>query len=140
MLILLALAVALVAGTVAITTRGEPGVRSHAVVTPPTMSFPPSHTTTSPEYRAGRAAGRGVRRQAKPTAVLLGPAGAAALAGALTRYCRHGTAIITDGDWTCGAAPIDMDRACVFLYDDGAWAGMLNDDDPRTWRCYRDVS
>ena len=26
------------------------------------------------------------------------------------------------------------------LYDDDAWAGMLNDDDPRSWRYYRDVS
>jgi hypothetical protein len=139
LLILLAIVVAVVAGTVTATARWSPDARPRAAVTPPAASVPPPVTVT-PSFRSGLAAARAVPRGAKATAVLLGPDGAEALASALTTFCRDGTAVVIDGDWTCGGAPIDMDEACACLYDDDAWAGMLNDDDPRSWRCYRDVS
>ena len=109
------------------------------MVTAPTVSAPPPVTVTPP-FGSGLSAARAVPQGMKATAVLLGPEGAEALTSALTEFCRDGTAAVTDGDWTCGGAPIDMDKACVCLYDDDAWAGMLDDNDPRSWRCYRDVS
>jgi hypothetical protein len=30
--------------------------------------------------------------------------------------------------------------ACRWLYGPDAWAGMLDDNDQQTWRCYRDPS
>ena len=127
--------VAVVAGTFIVTARWSPHATPRAAVTPPTASV-----TATPSFRSGLPTARGVPRAVKATAVLLGPDGAEALASALSGFCRDGTAVVSDGDWTCGGAPIDMDKACVSLYDDDAWAGMLNDDDPRSWRCYRDVS
>lgn len=80
------------------------------------------------------------------TPVLLGPL----TRGRLTSYCRttHGpgmTAALDDGDWTCwppdaGRGLIDMDAVCRWRYGDDGWAGMTDDDDPTTWRCYRDPS
>jgi hypothetical protein len=137
-LILLAIVVAVVAGTVTATARWSTDVAPPAVVAPPTVSVPPPATVT-PSFRSGLPSAHGVPQRAA-TAVLLGPGGTEALASALTEFCGDGTAVVTDGDWTCGGAPIDMDKACVSLYDDEAWAGMLDDDDPRSWRCYRDVS
>jgi hypothetical protein len=29
-------------------------------------------------------------------------------------------------------------RVCRWRYGDAGWAGMTNDSDPTTWRCYRD--
>jgi hypothetical protein len=68
----------------------------------------------------------------------------------LTAYCRttygpHITAALSDDDWTCwpphtGRGLIDMDAVCRWRYGDDGWAGMTNDDDPTTWRCYRDPS
>jgi hypothetical protein len=139
LLILLAIVVAVVAGTVTATARWSADVTPPAVVTPPTVTVSPSPTVT-PSHRSGLSAAHGVPQRAKATAVLLGPDSAEALASTLTEFCRDGIAVVTDGDWTCGGAPIDMDKACACLYDDDAWAGMLNDDDPRSWRCYRDVS
>jgi len=130
--------VAVVAGTVIVTARWSPHATPLTAATP-AVSVPPPVTAT-PSSRSGLPTARGLPRAVKATAVLLGPDGAGALASALTTLCPDGTATITDGDWTCGGAPIDMDQACVSLYDDDAWAGMLNDDDPRSWRCYRDVS
>jgi hypothetical protein len=138
LLILLAIVVAVVAATFTVTSRWSLDDRPRAVVTRPTVSASPPVTVT-PSFRSGLSAVRGVP-QAVATAVLLGPDSAEALASALTAFCRDGPAVVTEGDWTCGGAPIDMDQACVCLYDDDAWAGMLNDDDPRSWRCYRDVS
>jgi hypothetical protein len=55
------------------------------------------------------------------------------------------TAALDDGDWTCwppdaGRGLIDMDAVCRWRYGDDGWAGMTDDDDPTTWRCYRDPS
>jgi hypothetical protein len=138
LVILLAIVVVVVAGTFAVTARWSPDVTPRTAATPPTVSVPPPGAAT-PSFRAAVPTARGVPHGVA-TAVLLGPDGAEALASALTTFCRDGTAVVTDGDWTCGGAPIDMDQACVRLYDDDAWAGMLNDDDPQSWRCYRDVS
>lgn len=70
--------------------------------------------------------------------------------GRLTSYCRatYGpgiTAALDDGDWTCrppgaGRGLIDMDAVCRWRYGDDGWAGMIDNDDPTTWRCYRDPS
>jgi hypothetical protein len=78
--------------------------------------------------------------------VLLGPLTGERLAA----YCRahYGPAITaasTDDGWTCwppdsGRGLIDMDAACRWRYGDAGWAGMTNDDNPNTWRCYRDPS
>ena len=135
----MAIVVAVVATTFTVTSRWSLNDRPRAVVTPPTVSVLPPVTVT-PSFRSGLSAVRGVPQAVKATAVLLGPDSAEALASALTAFCRDGTAVVVDGDWTCGGAPIDMDQACVCLYNDDAWAGMLNDDDPQSWRCYRDVS
>jgi hypothetical protein len=68
----------------------------------------------------------------------------------LTSYCRttYGadiTAALSDDGWTCwppdtGRGLIDMDAVCQWRYGDDGWAGMINDSDPTTWRCYRDPS
>lgn len=70
--------------------------------------------------------------------------------GRLTAYCRttYGpdiTAALTDDGWLCwppdtGRGLIDMDAVCRWRYGDDGWAGMTNDNDPATWRCYRDPS
>jgi hypothetical protein len=88
------------------------------------------------------------RQQAKArTPELLGPAH---LAASLTAYCRARVrAAISAGPgsdtWVCervAARPylISMNVACSWLYGPDAWAGMLDDNDPQTWRCYRDPS
>ena len=68
----------------------------------------------------------------------------------LTSYCRatYGAAITaasTDDGWICwppdtGRGLIDMDAVCRSRYGDDGWAGMTDDKDPTTWRCYRDPS
>jgi hypothetical protein len=68
----------------------------------------------------------------------------------LTSYCRttYGvgiTAALSDDGWTCwppdtGRGLIDMDAVCRWRYGDDGWAGMTDDNDPTTWRCYRDPS
>jgi hypothetical protein len=166
LLILFAIVAAVVAGTLVMTARWSPGVTPRSAATSPTVSIPATATGT-PSFRSGLSAARGAPSAgrpsagppaptpspkpsspkpsgpqpaaAEPTAVLLGPEGAVALAAILTDYCGA-RAVVVEGDWTCKGKPIDMDKACVFRYDEDAWAGMLNDDDPRTWRCYRDVS
>jgi hypothetical protein len=68
----------------------------------------------------------------------------------LTSYCRttYGpdiTAALSDDGWMCwppdtGRGLIDMDAVCRWRYGDDGWAGMTDDSDPTTWRCYRDPS
>jgi hypothetical protein len=68
----------------------------------------------------------------------------------LTSYCRttYGadiTAALSDDGWMCwppdtGRGLIDMDAVCQWRYGDDGWAGMTDDSDPTTWRCYRDPS
>ena len=68
----------------------------------------------------------------------------------LIAYCRttYGPAITaasTDDGWTCwppdtGRGLIDMDAVCRWRYGEDGWAGMTDDNDPSTWRCYRDPS
>jgi hypothetical protein len=68
----------------------------------------------------------------------------------LTSYCRstYGpdiTAALADDSWSCwppdtGRGLIDMDAVCRWRFGDDGWAGMTNDNDPATWRCYRDPS
>jgi hypothetical protein len=60
-----------------------------------------------------------------------------------TRYGPAITAALIDDGWTCwppdtGRGLIDMDAACRWRYGEAGWAGMTNDDNPDTWRCYRD--
>ena len=68
----------------------------------------------------------------------------------LRSYCRaafgHGiSAALSDDGWMCwppdtGRGLIDMDAVCRWRYGDDGWAGMIDDADPATWRCYRDPS
>jgi hypothetical protein len=70
--------------------------------------------------------------------------------GRLTAYCRatYGPAVTAasiDGEWRCGPPDtgrglIDMDAVCRWRYGEDGWAGMTDDNDPRTWRCSRDPS
>ena len=91
-------------------------------------------------------------RQGVPHAVMLRTP---VLLGLLTRgrlsaYCRstYGpgiTAALDDAGWKCwppgtGRGLIDMDAVCRWRYGEDGWAGMTDDDDPTTWRCYRDPS
>ena len=76
--------------------------------------------------------------------------GPAELGASLTAYCLdrvNGAVGAKPGSdtWVCvrGTAvpyPIDMNVACAWLDGPDAWAGMLDDNDPQTWRCYRDAS
>jgi hypothetical protein len=109
----------------------------------PKVSIPPPSTAapTEPPQRFERQ-----RAKARPP-VLLGPTD---LATALVGYCKDkvgpgGAATTTADGWRCSRTiasphPIDMDAACRFFYGEDAWAGMLDDNDPQTWRCYRDPS
>jgi hypothetical protein len=109
----------------------------------PTVSNPPP-----PTRRPAQPAPRGERRRSKVRPpVLLGPRH---LAASLSAYCTDtvsGTtgARPTDDGWACNRLfvsdrAINMNAACRWLYGTEAWAGMLNDDDQQTWRCYRDPS
>jgi hypothetical protein len=104
----------------------------------PTIAIPAPSTGNPPT----RAPERAQRQRAKPRPpVLLGPA---SLTLSLTAFCQatvSDTTVATPtGDgWTCDGS-IDMDAACRWLYDDNAWAGMLDDNDQQTWRCYQDPS
>jgi hypothetical protein len=109
----------------------------------PTISIAPPPTAVP----AARSPQRVERRAAKARPpVLLGPR---RLPTAMFAYCEaSGTgstgASAAPDSWQCDRASIsrmiDMDAACQWLYDADAWAGMLDDDDPQTWRCYRDAS
>ena len=116
---------------------GTPVARTHLPtisITPP----PPAERHTLSRYRAVRQAAK-----ARPP-VLLGPR---RLSISMISYCEAATtrstgASPTADGWRCDrpTAPqmIDMDAACRWLFDENAWAGMLDDDDAQTWRCYRD--
>ena len=89
---------------------------------------------------------RAERRQATVRPVLLGPKN---LSGSLTAYCKDTVsaatrARVTPDGWQCGrlvaSRSIGMNAACRWLYHADAWAGMLDDDDQQSWRCYRDPS
>jgi hypothetical protein len=110
----------------------------------PNSSPGPSHVVS---------VGRAVRQVPRPrpttpspsaTPVLLGPAD---LQSALTTYCQTAYGQLTmafagaDG-WECAqffnrARPIDMNAACRSLYGSSTWADLLDDNDQRSWRCYR---
>ena len=70
--------------------------------------------------------------------------------GRLTTYCRalrgsSNVAVVTDDGWACrpvanGRGLLSMNAVCRWFYGDSAWAGMIDDNDPDTWRCYRDPS
>jgi hypothetical protein len=93
-----------------------------------------------------------VPRQGVPHAVALRSPVLLGLLGhaRLTSYCRTTfgagiTAALSDDDWMCwppdtGRGLIDMDAVCRWRYGDDGWAGMTDDSDPTTWRCYRDPS
>jgi hypothetical protein len=156
-----AIAVLLVVDAALLAVRlGQGNDDTHgAVLALPTITIPaPSTAGTHPAR--GPAADRAQRRVARPrtpppsprpsaspsaTPVLLGPQD---LRRALTSYCRHtdgrrAAAFATADGWVCArlfARPraISMDAACRHLYGDAAWAGMLDDNDELSWRCYRD--
>jgi hypothetical protein len=93
----------------------------------------------------GAKTGVGQTAKVRPP-IYLGPLGGTQL----TWYCRAhaGTArgrvgaVVTDDGWACGAAgkPLGMNAVCRWWYGNAAWAGMIDDNDPDTWRCYRDPS
>jgi hypothetical protein len=118
------------------------GATPAAVVPLPVINVPPATTAPAP---ATRGADRQLARTRPP--VLLGPAD---LGASLTAYCLdrvYGAVSAGPGSdtWVCvrdaaGPYPIAMNVACAWLYGADAWAGMLDDDNPQTWRCYRDAS
>jgi hypothetical protein len=103
---------------------------------------------TAPEVGVLRAKSLGrasaIRQAAKVRPpIYLGLLGAAEL----TKYCRahtgaRTTAVSTDDGWACGpmAKPLSMNAVCRWWHGPEAWAGMIDDNDPDTWRCYRDPS
>lgn len=118
---------------------------------PPTV-LPDSDPGPSPSQVLS--VGRAVRQAPRPhpttpspraTPVLLGPAD---LQSALTTYCQTvyeqlTMAFATAGGWECAQffsppRPIDMNAACRSLYGSSAWADLLDNNDQRSWRCYRD--
>jgi hypothetical protein len=106
----------------------------------PTITIPVPPTAAA---SANRSPHRAERRQAKPRPIRLGTVDLAA-------FCRDamtdstGARMTPDG-WDCErlggtARAVSMNSACAWQYGSEAWGGMLNDDDQRTWRCYRDPS
>ena len=93
---------------------------------------------------------RTVTRLAAParTPSLLGPPADETLEAVLTTYCvkvRGKLAVATldaeaDG-WQCRHAErttaLSVDAACRWFYGEKAWSKALDDDNPYSWRCYR---
>jgi hypothetical protein len=105
-------------------------------ITPPATAERPAQSQSP--YRAVRQSAK-----ARPP-VLLGPR---RLSLSMISYCEAATtrsigASPTADGWRCDrptASPmIDMDAACRWLFGENAWAGMLDDNNPQSWRCYRD--
>jgi hypothetical protein len=127
------------------------GLAVHTSATPsaplplPIFSVPPPVATVLGPSAAPRGAER-QRAKVRPP-VLLGPKN---LAASLTAYCLDRVSGATGASpgsdtWECDRVlvrpfPIAMDVACRWLYGPDAWAGMLDDNDQQTWRCYRDPS
>ncbi len=133
--------------TVADAVLGGLAVHAAGTGTTPASVAPLPVTTVPPATTAPDRGPRGADRQRARPPVLLGPAH---LGASLTAYCLHrvngavGAAPGSD-TWVCvrdaaGPYPIAMNVACAWLYGADAWAGMLDDDDPQSWRCYRDAS
>jgi len=117
-------------------------LRTPAATVPPIALPRPTISIPAPAVSVPRrelAPGSAVRQLAKARPVLLGPIDLAA-------YCpriRGGAslAVLLDGEWACSRplrtpALVDMNAACRTLYTADAWAGMLDDTDPQSWRCY----
>jgi hypothetical protein len=129
---------------VLIVQRGRQGTDTTVAAAPgPAIAIPPP-----PAGRPARPTPRGERRRSKVRPpVLLGPRH---LAASLAAYCTGTVSAAirarpTEDGWACDRRfvrdrAIDMDAACRWLYGRDAWAGMLNDDNQQTWRCYRDPS
>jgi hypothetical protein len=110
----------------------------------PQVRNPPPVLRLPAPYRPHWAVAQALRQAAKPRPpVLLG----AADPEALTRYCHHRTgpfseAVQVSGAWTCRPPlgqpkRIKMGKVCRFLYGDRAWPRRVDQDDSRSWRCYR---
>jgi hypothetical protein len=109
----------------------------------PAFTIPVPPTAAAPSTRAARGAQR-QRAKARPP-VLLGPRDlAASIAAYCTRHVSGATgAKPADDGWQCERplvrpVAVDMDAACRWRYGPDAWAGMLDDNDQQSWRCYRD--
>jgi hypothetical protein len=128
-----------VLGVLVLHRTTEGGTLADSVPLPAISIAPPA--PWAPPTRSPRRA-LPQKAKARPP-VELGPAN---LGDALTGYCtevKHAGAAVLSGDnWRCGSTgPFpSMDAACRWLYDAGAWAGMKDDTDPQTWRCYHDAS
>jgi hypothetical protein len=124
-------------GAVAANVR-DAGTAPVAGVPLPVISFP------APAVPVALGAKDAVRQAAKiRPPVYLGPLGVTQL----TTYCRaHAgaatTAVVIDDGWACGpnAEPLSMNAVCRWWHGRAAWSGMIDDNDPDTWRCYRDPS
>jgi hypothetical protein len=84
---------------------------------------------------------------APPEPALLGPDTDDAMATALTAYCLYDLGdpavakLDADDEWGCRTdrnTVLDVDKACQWFYGDDAWSMTLDDDDPYSWRCFRD--
>jgi hypothetical protein len=122
-------------GAVAAKIQSSGGPRATAVALPTTAAPAPATVLTLGERSAVRQAAK-----VRPP-VYLGPLGAAQL----TTFCHaHAgldtTAVSTDDGWVCGpgTTTLGMNAVCRWWHGDAAWAGMTDDNDPTTWRCYRD--
>jgi hypothetical protein len=115
------------------------GPRS-ATVPATALPLPPTSITVPPVVPQRQLApGRAIRQQAKVRPVLLGPVDIAA-------FCARGNGpasrpVLLDGEWACTRPQTvprlaDMNAACAASYTADAWAGMLDDTDPQSWRCY----
>lgn len=130
------LVVGLVDGVLLALLLGPPSATVPATALPlptTTITVPP----VGPERRLVPA--RAIRQQAKVRPVLLGPVDIAA-------YCTRSISpasrpVLLDGGWACTRPQTvprlaDMNAACAASYTADAWAGMLDDTDPQSWRCY----
>jgi hypothetical protein len=120
-------------------TAPEAGVRL-PVISIPTPAVPRGESLRAKSL--GRASAIRQAAKVRPP-IYLGPLGAAEL----TKFCRahagaRTTAVSTDDGWACGpvAKPLSMNAVCRWWHGSEAWAGMIDDNDPDTWRCYRDPS
>jgi hypothetical protein len=110
-----------------------------------------TRATVTPGPRSTSATPRTARTSASPTPtrapVLLGLPGADTLQATLTAYCAQvrgasAVAALGEGDWACRNAErttaLDMDAVCRWIHGDDAWSATLDDDDPNSWRCFKD--
>jgi hypothetical protein len=118
----------------------------------PTPNPPTAAATRKAAASTAPRPGRTTTKAApKPTPgpTLLGPGGDDTLEATLTAYCVHvrGQLAVAvhnaaAGGWNCRHAnrttALRVGTACRWHFGRDAWAKKLNDDNPYSWRCFRD--